>query len=229
MQIQILDQTKTMWKIISLRADKQPTYALRTVFSRREFCVSSINFKCGMTRIVCVCVFCCRCPKSYASLRERPSQYPDPFVAIHRVEMAAFQAATDWASVVVVDAVSAFSSFSTMASHGNRFCSSMLKIDLITFWMWTNYGICATVCACANQRQPYRYFGWLIAYTYGSMQATALHAQAGIIVTAGVNSARLPNEPINDKTAYGVQANGNVRSNHISTSSTHTQRIVNIW
>lgn len=38
------------------------------------------------------------------------------------------------------------------------------------------------------------------------MHATALHAQAGIIVTAGVNSARLPNEPINDNTAYGVQA-----------------------
>lgn len=86
------------------------------------------------------------------------------------------------------------------------------KLIWFHFENWTNCGMCECVGLCGNasQHESYRYFGWLIAYTYGSMQATALHAQAGIIVTAGVNSSRLPNEPINDRTAYGVQANENM-------------------
>lgn len=78
---------------------------------------------------------------------------------------------------VTADTVSAtLSSFSTMASHGSRFCNSM------------------------------RYFGWLIAYTYGSKQATNLHVHAGIIVTAGVSNALSPNAPMSAITPYGVQA-----------------------
>lgn len=41
------------------------------------------------------------------------------------------------------------------------------------------------------------YFGWLMAYTYGSMHATSLQVHAGIIVTPGVKRALFPKAPIN--------------------------------
>lgn len=50
----------------------------------------------------------------------------------------------------------------------------------------------------------YLYLGWLMAYTYGSKQATNLHAHAGIIVIPGVNNALLPKAPIIASTPYGV-------------------------
>lgn len=44
-----------------------------------------------------------------------------------------------------------------------------------------------------------------MAYTNGSMQATSLQVQAGIIVAPGVNRVRSPKAPIRDITPYGVQ------------------------
>lgn len=50
----------------------------------------------------------------------------------------------------------------------------------------------------------YLNFGWLMAYTYGSKQATNLHVHAGIIVMPGVNNALFPKAPIIARTPYGV-------------------------
>jgi len=43
-----------------------------------------------------------------------------------------------------------------------------------------------------------------MAYTYGSKQATNLHAHAGIIVILGVNNALFPKAPIIARIPYGV-------------------------
>lgn len=50
----------------------------------------------------------------------------------------------------------------------------------------------------------YLYLGWLMAYIYGSKQATNLHAHAGIIVIPGVNNSLFPKAPIIARTPYGV-------------------------
>lgn len=88
-----------------------------------------------------------------------------------------------------------------MPIHGRRFSSSILKkrsgedVNL----SWRGFQILRT----------YRYLGWLIAYTQGSMHETILQAIAGIIVAAGVRSLLSPKAPNSVTIAYGVQAQMN--------------------
>lgn len=57
-----------------------------------------------------------------------------------------------------------------------------------------------------SQFEFHLYFGWLIAYTYGSKQATNLQVIAGIIVAPGVRSDLFPNDPMSATAPYGVHA-----------------------
>lgn len=103
-----------------------------------------------------------------------------PYISINRRLVKLYAVAccvgcTLPSAVVTIDTASVtLSSFSVIANHGKRFWSSIL---------WIKY----TQCTCnkdtkANENMlwGYLYRGWLIAYTYGSRQATNLQAQAGI-------------------------------------------------